>query len=513
MPDYSQDLHQLARLLAAEADLSQVLAQGLHAMRAVVPYDLAAVFRLEGEELHVVAAAGPLDGPRVRAHTLHLDRFPTIRRALETRHPIPLEAHDHAGPEGDPYDGVLDLPHGHSCMVVPLYAGERSLGLITLDQARCVVYDPQAVRLASVYGQLMSMALRYADQAALLDRYRHQLEASNRLLLREAGGLDDAAQRLDASLAPAMQALARQARQVAGSALPVLVLGETGTGKELVAQAIHAWSPRGDGPFVKLNCAALPEGLVESELFGHIKGAFSGAARDRRGRFLTANGGTLLLDEVGDLPMSAQAKLLRVLQEGTFEPVGSDRSYKVDVRVVAATHVDLARAVAEGRFREDLFYRLAVFPLRLPPLRERREEIVPIAEHLLSRQSQERGGGPWILGEGARLVLQQAPWPGNVRELRNSLERATILQPRGELAPEHLGLGPTPGAAARAASHGAPAPTEHFEAQSFEDNERRYLQGLLAHTGGRLYGEGGAAAIAGLKPSTLRSRLVKLGLR
>ncbi|MCK6507464.1 sigma 54-interacting transcriptional regulator [Myxococcota bacterium] len=508
-----------------------MLEQALAAMRGVVPYDLAAVFRLRDQELRVVAAAGPLDGPAIRRHRLRLDRFPTIRRALQTRQPIPLEAHDHAGAEGDPYDGVLDLPDGHSCMVVPLFAGDESLGLITLDRTQCAVYPPEAVQLAAVYGQLVSMALRFADQAALLDRYRHQLEAQNRILMQEAGGADLACSRLEASTAPAMRALARQARQVAGSDLPVLVLGETGTGKELVAQAIHHWSPRADGPFVKLNCAALPEGLVESELFGHVKGAFSGAARDRAGRFLTANGGTLLLDEVGDLPLSAQAKLLRVLQEGTFEPVGADRGYKVDVRVVAATHVDLLRAVAEGRFREDLYYRLAVFPLRLLPLRERVEEIVPIALDLLEEQARRRGAGPWTLSAAAIEALRSAPWPGNVRELRNALERATILQPRGPLEPVHLGLASdalaAPGAVG-ARGQGGPASIKGQQPApggpggvgagarapgSFEDNERRYLEALLGWTGGRLYGPDGAAAIAGMPPSTLRSRMVKLGLR
>jgi transcriptional regulator with GAF, ATPase, and Fis domain len=310
-----------------------------------------------------------------------------------------------------------------------------------------------------------------------------------------------------------MRELARQARQVAGSDLPVLVLGETGTGKELVAQAIHHWSPRADGPFVKLNCAALPEGLVESELFGHVKGAFSGAARDRAGRFLTANGGTLLLDEVGDLPLPAQAKLLRVLQEGTFEPVGADRSYKVDVRVVAATHVDLGRAVAEGRFREDLYYRLAVFPLRLLPLRERAEDIVPIALDLLEEQARGRGTGPWSLSPAAMDALRRAPWPGNVRELRNALERATILQPRGALEPAHLALPPPPVDARGAVAVSAQDQAQAAAPGSFEDNERRYLQTLLSCTGGKLYGADGAAALAGLPPSTLRSRMVKLGLR
>ncbi len=508
MMDLSRDLHELARMVGADVDLPVVLEQALAALRSVVPYDLAAVFRLHDQELRVLAASGPLDGPAVRRHTLRLERFPTIRRALETRAPIPLEAHDHAGEEGDPYDGVLDLPDGHSCMVVPLFAGDRTLGLITLDRTRCEVYSAEAVHFAGVYGQLISMALRFAEQAALLDRYRHQLEAHNRILQEEAGGAALACRRLEASQAPAMRALTAQARQVARSELPVLVVGETGTGKEVLAQAIHAWSARADGPFVTLNCAALPEGLVESELFGHVRGAFSGAARDRRGRFLTANGGTLLLDEIGDLPLAAQAKLLRVLQEGTFQAVGSDQEIKVDVRILAATHVDLRKAVAEGRFREDLYYRLAVFPLSLPPLRERGEDIVAIAIEQLDEQAGRGRGGPWTLSAAAREALQAAPWPGNVRELRNVLERATILRPSGRIEPLDLGLS---GGALPPRPRPGPSPSEPLP--DFEENERRYLVALLERTGGKLYGADGAAAIAGMPPSTLRSRLLKLGLR
>lgn len=499
--DYTADLHELAQLVAVPHATTDVLDRALDALRAVVPYDLAAVFRLSGGTARVVAAAGPLASPRVRSHALELAEYPTIRRALETRRPIPLEEHHHSSAEGDPYDDLLDLPHGHSCMVVPLFAGDRSLGLITLDRRVCDAYPPHAVEIAGVYGQLISLALLFADQAALLDRYRHQLKEQNRLLQEETGGADEAVARLEATPSDAMQQVARIARQVATSDLPVLVLGETGTGKELVAQAIHAWSPRVDGPFVKLNCSAIAEGLVESELFGHVRGAFSGADRNRQGRFLVANGGTLLLDEVGDMPLSAQAKLLRVLQEGTFEPVGSDRTVRVDVRVVAATHVDLRAAVAAGRFREDLYYRLAVFPLRVPPLRERPEDVEAVAQGFLEREHQRTRRGPWTLSRAARQELLRARWPGNVRELLNALERATILQPHGVIEPAHLAVERATAAAPTA------APT------TWRDNERRYLVDLLRRTDGKLYGDDGAAALADLKPTTLRSKLVKHGLR
>jgi transcriptional regulator with GAF, ATPase, and Fis domain len=500
-----KEVRALTHLVAGGATTRDVVDRALLAMRGVVPYDLATVFRLEGRTLTALGAAGPLADDRIRQHQLDLRRFPTLSRALETRAPLALTASHHDSSEGDPYDGVLDLPHGHSCMVVPLFFGDRSLGLITLDAQVCTIYPPDQVRLAAVYGELVSLALVLADQAAALEQAHQQLREHSHQLERDAGGADVACQRLQDSRSPAMQALAAMARQVAAATLPVLIRGETGTGKELLAQAIHAWSPRADAPFVKLNCAAIPENLVESELFGHVRGAFSGAERDRRGRFQTAHGGSLLLDEIGDLPLSAQAKLLRVLQEGSFEPVGSDRSVQVDVRIIAATHVDLEAAVKAGRFRQDLYFRLAVFPLQLPPLRARPEDIVPIALEWLGGEHRRSRRGPWTLGNASRAALTGAAWPGNVRELLNSLERATILQPRGDLSPVHLGLVDAPRAPT--------LPVASVRLPSFEENERDYLAAVLAKSDGRLYGEGGAAALTGLKPTTLRSRLVKLGLR
>ena len=500
--DATADLHALAQMVGTR-DTREVLEQALASLRSVVPYDLAAVLRLRGGDLVVEAAAGPLAGQRVRGHAIPLRRFPTIQRALELRQPVPLEAHHHSSEEGDPYDGVLDLPHGHSCMVVPLFAGAQDLGVITMDRSSCGIYPPEQVALAGVVGQLVSLAIRFAEQASLLDRYRQQLQEEKRLL-REKVGETQATLRLEASRSPAMQEVVRQAKQVAASELPVLVLGETGTGKEVVCQALHQWSRRPGGPFVTLNCAAVPENLVESELFGHVKGAFSGASGAREGRFRTANGGTLLLDEVGDLPLAAQAKLLRVLQEQTFEPLGSDRSVRVDVRVLAATHVDLHEAVAQGRFRQDLLYRLQVFPLRLPPLRARPEDIGPIAQGILDEEARRGRGGPWSLPSDTLAAMRAAPWPGNVRELKSALERASILVPAGPLHPRDLGLGGAP--ITRAPSADPTLPT-------WEEAERRYLSTLLEATGGRIQGPGGAAERAGLRPTTLRSKLIRFGLK
>jgi two-component system response regulator HydG len=240
-------------------------------------------------------------------------------------------------------------------------------------------------------------------------------------------------------LGPAMRALQSSIDRVAASIAPVLITGETGVGKELVAQAIHARSARRDRPFVAVNTSAVQEDLFESELFGHVRGAFTGAVQSRNGLFTEADGGTLFLDEIGDMPMAMQAKLLRVLQFGEVRPVGSDRPHRVDVRVVAATHRDLPALVLDGRFREDLYFRLNVLPILVPPLRARRDDIPALAAHFLSEARQRASGTPVrSIGEDALRVLSDAAWPGNVRELASAIERAVVFSSDEVLAPEHL---------------------------------------------------------------------------
>lgn len=497
--DLTRDLHELARLAGEPRRVDQLLERALDTLRDVIPYDLAAVLELDGETLQVRCARGPLADERVRRHRIELGRFPDLRRALETRRARTLDEADH-GYGADPYHGLLDLPHGHACMVVPLFAGERTLGALTFDRTRCERYEAALVDLATIYGQIIALALTAAEYAASLERNSRQLAEQNRLLEGEVTGERDAGELLLLTQNARMKRLAELARQVAATDAPVLITGPTGSGKEVVARAIHGWSRRRARPFVKLNCAALPENLIESELFGHKRGAFSGATETRPGRFAIANGGTLLLDEIGDLPLGAQAKLLRVLQEGEFEPVGSDRTVKVDVRILAATHVDLERACAAGRFRSDLFYRLDVFPLAVPALAERKEDVLSIAVEILRGIAKRTGRGPWRLSAKNLERLRAYPWPGNVRELVNCLERATILSDGPELA-----LDLEAGADGRAADRSATLVT-------LAEHERAYLERVLDHTGGKLYGKGGAAELLGLKPSTLQSRMQKLGV-
>ncbi|HSD30082.1 MAG TPA: sigma 54-interacting transcriptional regulator, partial [Vicinamibacteria bacterium] len=455
------------------------------------------------------AARGPLASDAVRRHELRLSDFPTIREALETRRARAYSEDDHAHGDGDPFDGVLDLPDGHSCMVVPLCAGERALGVLTLDRSVCEPYPTAVVNLVEVYGQILAIAIQNAEDRAAFERLHHQEHAHAKLLEEELRG--DAEGILETSRNPAMRELARRARQVAETDTPVLILGETGTGKERLARAIHQWSPRADKPFATLNCAAIPSGLLESELFGHVKGAFTGASRDRPGRFQMANGGTLLLDEIGEMPIELQAKLLRVLQEARFEPVGSDRTVKVDVRILAATHVDLPRAIAERRFREDLYYRLSVFPLRLPPLRERLEDLPRLVLVLLEEQARRTGRRGMRVTRDGLLKLGQHEWPGNLRELANVLERATILATSRDLGPEVLDL-PARGVTV---VQGPPRRKAAFAERvlTLDDAQKAHIERVLELTGGRIYGREGAAERLGVKPSTLQSRMKKLGIR
>ncbi len=330
----------------------------------------------------------------------------------------------------------------------------------------------------------------------------------------------------------ALRGVLREVGQVAPVETTVLLTGETGTGKELIARAIHESSGRRNRPLVKINCGAIPQGVVESELFGHEKGAFTGALQRRIGRFEMANGGTLFMDEVGELPLDVQVKLLRVLQEQEFERVGSTVSQKVDVRIIAATNRDLEAEVAAGRFRADLYYRLNVFPIRVPSLRERRSDIPLLVKHFLA-QFQRKLAKPLAgVTEESMALLESYAWPGNIRELQNVMERTCVLAPGSmvEISAEDVGGV----AAVDLASERAPAPQQHArfasanavpgrivgsvssdrgnQLMTLDENERAHIRRAMRVAGGRIHGPRGAASMLGINPSTLRSRMLKLGI-
>ncbi len=316
---------------------------------------------------------------------------------------------------------------------------------------------------------------------------------------------------------PALGAMLARIEAVAGTPASVLIIGETGSGKELVAHAIHARSRRADGPLVKVNCAAIPHELFESEFFGHVRGAFTGAHRDRVGRFELADGGTIFLDEVGEIPLALQGKLLRVLQEREFERVGDDRTRKVDVRVIAATNKDLEKAVEAGEFREDLYYRLGVFPVHVPPLRKRGDDVVALAAHFLEQVCRQFGRPCPPLTATQIEALRRYDWPGNVRELKNVIERAVILARGGPLRldlPLEVPAGAPPAAvavAAPAAVAGPGTPAFLTEAE-MREQQRRNLSAALEAARWRISGKGGAAELLGIRPTTLADRMRSLGI-
>ena len=310
----------------------------------------------------------------------------------------------------------------------------------------------------------------------------------------------------------ALKKMLARVEAVAQTSAGVLIQGESGVGKELVAHVIHARGPRGSGPLVKVNCASIPHELFESEFFGHVRGAFTGAHRDRIGRFQLADGGTLFMDEVGEIPLDLQGKLLRVLQESEYEPVGSDETRSVDVRVIAATNRDLEKAVREGAFREDLYYRLSVFPIEVPPLRERGRDIVQLASHFLEKICQDFGHRPLSLSREHVALMKSYDWPGNVRELHNVIERAVILS-RGKVLRLDLAMADSPRSASAVPVEPAQldVPALMSEEQ-FLALQKKNLLAALGAAGWRVSGPHGAAALVGLKPSTFADRMKKFGI-
>jgi Nif-specific regulatory protein len=347
-------------------------------------------------------------------------------------------------------------------------------------------------------------------------RLWEELRASEGRLREQVGALRRDLARLDGrdglvGTTPAMQEVFGLMASAAASPIPVLIEGETGTGKELVARGIHRAGARADGPFIAVNCAALAETLLESELFGHRRGAFTGAVQDRRGVFEAAGGGTIFLDEIGEMPLRMQAKLLRVLQEGEITPVGDHRPRAVDVRVIGATNRDLAAEVAAGRFRADLYYRLAAFPIPVPPLRSRREDIPLLVDRFLRDAAGRHGKPVPALRRAALDLLVRFEWPGNVRELRNEVDRAVALTPSGEaIAPEVLS-GKLAGRTAEAASAAAPRAAEPLPLREARTAfEVRYVGDVLRRHRGNV---SQAARTLGISRVALQKKMKQLGLR
>jgi len=401
---------------------------------------------------------------------------------------------------------------------VPLIHRDRTFGTLNLASRRLDAFTRADVELLQPVGAQIAIAVENALAFKEIDALKDKL-AVEKLYLEEEIRSELNFEEIVGESAALKRALG-QVELAAPAATSVLLLGETGTGKELFARAIHNLSPRRDRTFVKINCAAIPSGLLESELFGHEKGAFTGAINQKIGRFELADRGTLFLDEVGDIPLELQPKLLRVLQEQEFERLGGTRTQRVDVRVVAATNLDLSKLVAQRAFRNDLYYRLNVFPIQIPALRERHEDIPLLVRYFVQRFSRSLNKEVHYIPADAMEALERYSWPGNVRELENLIERAVLLSPGKEL---RIPLSELKDASGSAAASGADAPspfTSYAPSSSLpssistlEEAERQHILRALKQTEWRIAGPKGAATLLGMKRTTLQARMRKLGIR
>jgi anaerobic nitric oxide reductase transcription regulator len=438
-------LMEIARDLTASLAAEDRYSRLLNAVTRVIPCDAACLLRVDGDDLVPVAGRGLAHEAMVRRFSRR--EHPRLDVILRSADPVLFPPDSRLA---DPFDGLLRSdPEArlrvHACLGCRLTEGSEVVGALTADALQPQSFDRVDRHMLRMLGALAGAAMRTTSLIEALERVAERRGEVARELYRSAAHASGG-QILGRSAA--LRRLLDEIHTVAGSDLPVLITGETGVGKELVARQIHDLSSRRDEAMIHVNCAALPESVAESELFGHLKGSFTGAVRDRAGKFEIAHGGTLFLDEIGELPLSLQPKLLRAIQQGEVQRVGSDRVIRVDVRVIAATNRDLAKELEHGRFRADLYHRLAVYPIHVPPLRDRREDIPLLAAHFLDDCRRRLGLGPLRLSDGALERATLAEWPGNVRELENVISRGVLRATRGQvdrtttilLTPEHLDL-------------------------------------------------------------------------
>jgi anaerobic nitric oxide reductase transcription regulator len=437
-------------LLSIASDLTAALTARdrylrlLESVKRVIPYDAASLMRVEGEDLSVIVSHGLK--PDAAERRFRITEHPRLNAICSSPEPVRFPADS---PLPDPFDGLLandpEITQGiHACLGCPLYVQDKLLGVLTADAVEPDAFSGIDPMFLKALGALAAAEMHTTELIEALEQH------AKRQGLIAHDLMQDVRRRQGQQIvgnSPLMESLRREIDVVAWSDFPVLVTGETGTGKELVVHAIHAGSKRRTEPLLYVNCAALPESLVDSELFGHVKGSFTGATADRSGKFEVADGGTLFLDEIGELPLAVQPKLLRALQQGEIQRVGADKTLKVNVRLLAATNRDLEKEVEAGRFRADLFHRLNVYPIRVPALRERKGDVPLLAGYFCDQIGRKLGLPPIHLTPDVLESLTHYAWPGNVRELENLISRAVLKaqaeqngEPRIILRPSHLGM-------------------------------------------------------------------------
>jgi formate hydrogenlyase transcriptional activator len=486
------------------------------AIRRVVPFDRAAflLFRPETKSLKLLSMDSDSESEFFRLEKEYDLEEASVSAWVLDRQQLVMRG-DLEKEQQSPGDKRLVAEGIQSYCVAPLVAMGNSIGTFTVWSESKNRYSEDDAELLQEVANQVALAIANMKSYEEIASLKARLEKEN-VYLQEEIRTEHNFEEIVGNSATLLELL-RRVDQVAPADSSVLIYGETGTGKELIARAIHDRSTRKNRPLVKVNCSAISAGLVESELFGHVKGAFTGAFERRIGRFELADGGTIFLDEVGELPLETQVKLLRVLQEREFEPVGSNRSVRVDVRIIAATNRNLQESISAGSFRSDLYYRLNVFPLEVPPLRERRSDIPQLAMFFLTRYSRNLGKRMQGISAAATERLKSYSWPGNVRELQNVIERALILchGPILELEPDLISvsqseaLRDTPREVGEAAQPAGPSSS----IKTLEEVERAHISAVLEQTRGVVEGANGAAKTLGMHPNTLRHRMEKLGIK
>jgi hydrogenase-4 transcriptional activator len=510
MNDYGSLMVGAWREACLHGDITSSTARIGRLMAGEMPIDHLAVLTIDWARGRVHQRAEALgDGGRTKASDRTLGDLEKQKLLAWARSGRVLHRRDGASADDEALgEMLLGARSGAVWMIAALRTDEEPTGALVVRARSGATFAPGDERTLEALVEPFTAALDNDRRLHELAALREAAEADKRSALARLGRdeLRDTIVGSDAGLRPVMERVALVARLD----VPVLLLGETGTGKEVIARTIHEQSSRSRGPFIRVNCGAIPPELMDSELFGHEKGAFTGATASRRGWFERADNGTLLLDEVGELPLQAQVRLLRVLQEGSFERVGGERSVNVDVRIVASTHRDLPGMVQNGEFRQDLWYRIAGFPIVLPPLRERREDIPSLAAHFVEKAARHFGLRPVRLTAEDVEMLAAYDWPGNVREMSSVLDRAAILGD-GETLEVAAALGnPDPRLERRGSATMTTAPVKGRSA--LDEAMRKHIETTLRACRGRIEGKGGTAERLDINPHTLRARMRKLGI-